>query len=626
MTTPSATQMAPRRKVHLGSSAMVVEKRADGTMIARHPEPLGPYPSKTSERLDHWAAVAPDRIFLAQRDGTGPWRTITYAQARASVRGIGAALLTRNLSMKRPVVCLTGNDLGQALLALATQYVGIPFAPISPAYSTMSQDFGKLRHIFGLLEPGMVYATAGTPVARALDAVMPPDGELVVAARTDIARPQTLLGDLIATPVSDAVDRANARVGPDTIAKILFTSGSTGVPKGVINTQRMMCANQVMFAAVTPFLTEQPPVLVDWLPWSHTFGGNHNFNLALFGGGSLYIDEGRPMPGAIEMTVRNLAEIAPTAYFNVPRGYEALLPYLQRDAALAKNFFSRLQAIQYAGASLSQPVWDGLEDVAVRTTGERIFMMSGLGSTETAPGAVSVTKPIDRAGTVGVPMPGVTIKLVPNGGKLEARIKGANITPGYWKNPEQTAAAFDEEGFYKLGDALKFANEADYSDGFRFDGRVAEDFKLSSGTWVSVGPLRADLIHHYAPLIRDAVIAGHDRTTMTAMLIPELEPARALAGLAATATPAEVFAHGAVLARFAELMASHATASTGSSTLVQRVVLLYEPLSIDVGEVTDKGSVNQRTVLAHRAALVEELYAATPGMRVIVPAPKGSRP
>jgi feruloyl-CoA synthase len=623
MTTAIDTRAAPRRKVHLGSSEMLVEKRADGTMIVRHPEPLGPYPSKTSERLEHWAAVAPDRIFLAQRDGAGPWRTITYAQARASVRGIAAALMTRNLSTKRPVVCLTGNDLGQALLALATQYVGIPFAPISPAYSTMSQDFGKLRYIFGLLEPGMVYATTAAPVARALDAVMPPDGELVVAARSDVARAQTLLTDLIATPVTEAVDRANANVGPDTIAKILFTSGSTGSPKGVINTQRMMCANQVMFAAVTPFLTEEPPVLVDWLPWSHTFGGNHNFNLALFGGGSLYIDEGRPLPGAIEMTVRNLREVAPTAYFNVPRGYEALLPYLQRDPELAKNFFSRLKAIQYAGASLSQPVWDGIEDVAVRTTGERIFMMSGLGSTETAPGAISVTKPIERAGTVGVPMPGVTIKLVPNGGKLEARIKGANITPGYWKNPEQTAAAFDEEGFYRLGDALKFANEADYSDGFRFDGRVAEDFKLSTGTWVSVGPLRADLVHHYAPLIRDAVIAGHDRNALGALLIPEVEPARALAGLPATATAAEIFAHPAVKAKFAELHASHAKASTGSSTLVQRIMVLYEPLSIDAGEVTDKGSVNQRTVLANRTALVEDLYSATPSARVIALAKKG---
>jgi feruloyl-CoA synthase len=618
MTTPSVPALKPRRKVVLGSSEMHVEKRADGTMIAQHPQALGAYPAKATEWLDKWAKEAPDRVFLAQRDGTGPWRTITYAQAHASVRAIAAALLTRNLSPKRPVVSLTGNDLGQALITFAAQYIGVPFAPISPAYATMSQDFGKLRHVFQLLEPGMVYATTAAPLTRALDAVMPPDGELVVAAKSDIARPQTLLTDLITTPVTAAVDAAHAKVGPDTIAKILFTSGSTGMPKGVINTQRMMCSNQVMFAAVSPYMTQQPPVLVDWLPWSHTFGGNHNVNLALSGGGSLYIDEGRPMPGGIEQTVRNLKEIAPTVYFNVPRGYEALLPYLQTDAALAKNFFSRLQAIQYAGASLSQPIWEGFEDIAIKTTGERIFMMSGLGSTETAPGAITVTKPIDRAGIVGVPMPGVIVKLVPNSGKLEARLKGPNITPGYWKNPEQTAAAFDEEGFYKLGDALKFANEADYSDGFRFDGRVAEDFKLSSGTWVSVGPLRADLIQHFAPLIRDAVIAGADKPSLAALLIPELEPARALAGLSSTAPAAEVFAHPAVVAKFSSLLASHAGRNTGSSTLIPRIVLLHEPLSIDVGEITDKGSVNQRMVLTHRAALVDDLYTPAPSMRVIL--------
>ncbi len=623
MTTVSKSPKPPHRRVNLGSSEMVVETRGDGTMIARHPQLLGPYPAKTTERLEHWARVAPDRVFLAQRDGSGPWRTITYAQALASVRGIAAALLSRNLSPKRPVVCLTGNDLGQGLLALATQYVGVPFAPISPAYSSMSQDYGKLRHVFQLVEPGLVYATDAGPISKALDAVMPPDGELVVAAKSNIARPQTLLTDLIATPVTAAVESAYAKVGPDTVAKILFTSGSTGMPKGVINTQRMMCANQVMFAAVTPFLTEVPPVLVDWLPWSHTFGGNHNFNLALFGGGTLYIDEGKPVGKAIEQTVQNLREIAPTAYFNVPRGYEALLPYLQRDDALAKNFFSRVKTLQYAGASLSQPVWDGLEDAAIKATGERIFMMSGLGSTETAPGAISVTKYIDRAGTVGVPMPGVTVKLVPNGGKLEARLKGDNITPGYWKNPEQTAAAFDEEGYYKLGDALKFTNDADYSDGFRFDGRVAEDFKLSSGTWVSVGPLRADLIQHFAPFIRDAVIAGHDRTALAALLVPEVEHARQLAGLPAVATPAEIFAHPTVTAGLSALLTSHAAKNTGSSTLISRALVLYEPLSIDVGEITDKGSVNQRMVLTHRSGLVDDLYAANPSSRVIVLPKKG---
>ena len=622
MLTLAEVAAAPRRKVALGPFGMEVEKRPDGTIIASSPMQLGAFPAKVTDKLEHWAREAPDRIFLAQRDGAGPWRTITYGQALVSVRSIAEALLSRDLSPDRPIACLTGNDLGQALLSLAAQYIGVPFAPISPAYSTISQDFGKLRHIIDLLRPGLIYATTAAPVARAIQAVIPNTTEIVVAAASPLQRPQTLLTDLIATPATPAVSAANAQVGPDTIAKFLFTSGSTGMPKAVINTQRMQCSNQVMFAAVVPFMTEEPPVLVDWLPWSHTFGGNHNFNLALFGGGSFYIDEGRPIPGAIETTVRNLRDIAPTVYFNVPRGFEALLPYLQSDDALARNFFSRLKAMQYAGASLSQPVWDGLAQASVKAVGERIHMMSGLGSTETAPGAITVVRPIDRAGTVGVPMPGVTVKLVPNSGKLEARLKGPNITPGYWKNPEQTASAFDDEGFYKLGDALKFADAADPSQGFVFDGRVAEDFKLSSGTWVSVGPLRADLTQHFAPLIRDAVIAGHDKASLGVLLIPEIELLRALSGSSPTATPAEICAHAAVVDRFAALLQSHAAKNTGGSTLVPRICLLHEVLSIDVGEVTDKGSVNQRAVIAHRSALVDDVFAESPSARVICLPPK----
>ena len=615
---------APRRKVALGPFDMVVERRADGAIIATSPLALKPYPSKTTDMLQLWAARAPDRVFLAQRESAdGPWATITYQQAYNAVRGIAAFLLTQNLSAERPIVCLTGNDLGQGLLSLAAHYVGVPFAPISPAYSTVSQDFGKLRHIFDLLKPGLVYATAAAPIARAIETVLPAGTALIVATKTAIDRPQLHLPTIMATTVTDAVDAANAKVGPDTIAKFLFTSGSTGLPKAVINTQRMMCANQIQFAAVVPFMTENPPVLVDWLPWSHTFGGNHNFNMILFGGGSLYIDDGKPVGRAFEQSLRNLREIAPTMYFNVPRGFEMLLPYLKSDAALAKNFFSRLQAMQYAGASLSQPVWDGLMEASVAATGERVHMFSGLGSTETAPGAITVVRPIDRAGTVGVPMPGVTIKLVPNSGKLEARLKGPNITPGYWKNPEQTKTAFDEEGFYRLGDALKFANVDAPEQGFVFDGRVAEDFKLSSGTWVSVGPLRASLIEHFAPLIRDAVIAGADKPVLGALLIPDAEAAAALAGLPLTAAPSDIFAHPAVVAKLSTLLASHAAKTTGSSTLVPRAMVLHEPLSIDLGEVTDKGSVNQRGVLANRAALVDDLFTASPSARVIVLARTG---
>ncbi|NOU06128.1 MAG: feruloyl-CoA synthase [Hyphomicrobiaceae bacterium] len=608
---------APYRNVHFGTSTVHIEKRADGTIIATSPTPLGNYPNKTTERLDYWAEKTPDAVFLAQRDGSGPWRKITYAEARASARAIAQALLSRPLSHNRPIAILSGNDLGQALMALGAQYAGIPFAPISPAYSTISQDFGKLRTIFEVLDPGLVYATTGSPIAKAIEAIVPATTEIVVAADPPPGHKVTLLADLIKTPVTPAVDAANATIGPNTVAKILFTSGSTGVPKGVINTQRMMCSNQQMFGQVLPFFAEEPPVLVEWLPWSHTFGGNHNFNMVLFNGGSLYIDDGRPLPGAINTTVQNLREIAPTIYFNVPRGYETLLPFLESDPALAKTFFSRVRCLFYAGASLPQPIWDRLQAVAVKTIGNRIIMMSGLGSTETAPGAITVARTIERAGTVGVPMPGVELKLIPNSGKLEARLRGPNIMPGYWKNTEQTKKVFDDEGFYMLGDALKFADPNDPNAGFVFDGRIAEDFKLLTGTWVSVGPLRGELIHHFAPLIRDAVIAGHDRNEITALLVPDIDHCRALTGAAPSATAAEVLGHSAVVSKFRELLTSLSAKSTGASSRVPRIMLLHEMLSIDAGEVTDKGSINQRSVLANRASLVQDLYADSASPRVI---------
>jgi len=622
MTMPDVAK-APYNPVRFGASETVVEKRPDGTMIARNPVTLGPYPRSTTERLDYWAEHAPDRVFLAQRDGSGPWRTITFKQAQISARGIAEALLRRSLGVNRPIAMLSPNDLGQALIGLGAQYAGIPLAPISPAYSTLSQDFGKLRHIIDLLQPGLVYATRGTPVANAIDAVIPASTEIVVAQDPPAGRKATLLQELIVTPVTSAVDAARAIVGPDTVAKILFTSGSTGVPKGVINTHRMLCSNQIMFLHVLPFFHEDPPVLLEWLPWSHTFGGNHNFNLALFAGGTFYIDDGRPLPGAIETTVNNLREISPSIYFNVPRGYEALLPYLESDPALARTFFARLKCLFYAGASLSQPIWDRLQAVAVKTTGHRITMMSGLGSTETAPGSITVARQIERAGTVGVPMPGVELKLVPNAGKLEARLRGPNIMPGYWKNPEQSKSAFDEEGFYKLGDALKFADPGNPSAGFVFDGRIAEDFKLSTGTWVSVGPLRSDLVHDFAPYLKDAVITGHDRSELTAILVPEIEPCRAVARLPATASAEEIVNHPAVRSAFTAMLDTFTRKSTGASNRLARVLLLHEALSIDLGEITDKGSINQRAVIANRTDLVDALYASPPGPRVLAASKSG---
>jgi feruloyl-CoA synthase len=608
---------APLRPVRLGPADVVLDRRADGTIYLRSPKRLEGYPEKLTQRLEHWAKAAPDRVFIAQRDVGGGWRKLTYAQTLAQVRGLAQALLDRKLSPERPIAILSGNDIEHALLGLAAMYIGVPYSPISVPYSLMSTDFGKLKSIVADLTPGLVFAADGKPFTRAIEAAVPPNTEIVVTANPIGRQRSTTFADLAATKSTAAVDAANAKVGPDTIAKILFTSGSTGYPKGVINTQRMLCANQAMIRAGVAFVGDEPPTLVDWLPWNHTFGSNHNFNLVLDNGGSLYIDEGKPLPGAIAVTARNLKEIAPTIYFNVPKGFEALLPHLRSDAELRRNFFSRLKVMFYAGAGLQQYVWDELIEMSIDTTGERILMLSSIGSTETAPAALACSWDFDRPGNIGLPLPGVDLKLVPNEGKLEARLKGPHITPGYWKRPDLTKDAFDAEGYYKIGDALKFVDAADPSKGLLFDGRLAEDFKLASGTWVSTGALRVQFVDHFAPLVRDAVIAGADRDDVTALVFPDIEACRKLAGLPAEATPAAVLGDARLREEFRKRLNALARQSTGGSTRVCRLVLMEEPPSLDAGEATDKGSINQRAVLSRRAALVEELYATPASARVI---------
>jgi feruloyl-CoA synthase len=446
---------------------------------------------------------------------------------------------------------------------------------------------------------------------------VPREVEIVTRINPLPSRRSSAFEALASTKPTEDVDRAQAKVGPDTIAKLLFTSGSTGTPKGVINTHKMMTSNQAMLAAVTPSYTAEPPTLIDWLPWSHTFGGNNNFNLALANGGSYYIDDGRPLPGAIEATLRNLSEISPTVYYNVPRGFEMLLPHLQADRELRRSLFARLQAFTYAGAALAPHVRQGFERLGLDTVGEVVPMLTSYGSTETGPSAISVTERARDPGVIGVPNPGVEVKLVPNGAKLEARLKSPSVTPGYWREPRLTEAAFDEEGFYRIGDALRFVDESDPERGFLFDGRVAEDFKLATGAWVSVGPLRAKFVAHCAPYVTDVVVAGHDRDAVAALVIPNLATCRELAG-APNGEAAEILACASVRETFAGLLETFNAEAGGSSRRLARLILMDDPPSLDSGELTDKGSVNQRAVLNRRAAMVEELYAETPSRRAIL--------
>jgi feruloyl-CoA synthase len=607
----------PLRAISFGNPAVNVERRDDGTIYLRPKTPLGDYPVRLTDRLHHWAKAEPNRVFMAERDAGGGWRQVTYAQLLDSSRRIASALLARGLSAERPIVILSGNSVDHALIAFGALYAGIPFCPVSPAYSLVSRDYGKLGFVLKLLTPGLVFADDASKFADALAANVSMGTEIAASRGSLPGRDVTRLSDLLATSEHPRLDAAHQAIGPDTIAKFLLTSGSTGNPKAVINTQRMICANQVMLRETLAFLKDEPPVIVDWLPWNHTFGGNHNIGLTLFNGGSMYHDEGKPMPGGIEETVKNLREISPTVYFNVPKGYESLLPYLRDDKALRAKFFGRLHAMFFSGAALSPFVWNSLDELAVAETGFRVPMLTGLGATETSPFYKSVRPDTSRSGHVGLPVLGNDAKLLPNNGKIEVRAKGPNVTPGYWRQPELTAAAFDEEGFYKFGDALKPADPDDFDAGFDFDGRIAEDFKLASGTWVSVGPLRARFVAACAPLVRDVVVVGINRDTLSALVVLDLDGCRLINPNLAPNDIAAAAADPLVRAAFRERFAKFLATATGSSTRITRAVLFDAPLSIDRGEVTDKGSINQRAVLEHRAELIDSIYAPTPSAQII---------
>lgn len=579
---------APPQGLRLAPREVELDRRGDGSIVLRSPRLLGSPDRAVGEWLCRWAEAAPDRVFLAERAESG-WRTSSYAQTLEAVRRIGQSLLERGLGPERPLVILSDNSIDHALLALGAMHVGVPVAPVSPAYSLMSSDFAKLRAVFDLLRPGLVWTDNPKRFASALAAVQA------------VATP---IGELLATPPGPGVDKAFSGLTPDTVAKVLFTSGSTGIPKGVITTQRMLTANQLQLAQAWPFLEDEPPTLVDWLPWNHTFGGSYTFGLVLRNGGTLYIDGGKAAPGLIETTVRNLREIAPNMYFNVPRGFDLLLPYLERDAELRRNFFSRCKLIFYAAAALSQNLWDRLVKLARAELGGDVLLVSAWGSTETSPLATAVHWPIDRAGCIGLPVPGCELKLVPAADKLEARVRGPNVTPGYLHRPDLTAAAFDEEGFYRIGDALKFVDPATPASGVAFDGRIAEDFKLSSGTWVHVSALRVAVIAAADPLVQDAVITGQDRDEVGALLL--LNPVTT-AGLSLEE----------LRSRLREALRRLAAAGGGGSARIGRALVLEEPPRLDAGEITDKGYINQRAMLESRRAFVDALYAEPPAAAVI---------
>jgi feruloyl-CoA synthase len=599
-------------------------KLPDGSLVMRSTQPLGPVPRAVGVWLEKWAAEDPDRTFLAARDAAGGWCKLSYGETHQAAQAIGQALIERGMlrAASRPILILADNGIDHACLVLGAMQVGVPVAAVSTAYARLSHDFAKLRYIYDLVDPELVYVDDADELAAALRAIGASRGEIVASRGALAGVSLTPFSSLTACAPSAEVAQAFARVGPETIGKILFTSGSTGQPKGVINTQRMMCANQESAAATWRFLEAHPPIIVDWLPWNHTFGANHNFNMMLRNGGTLYIDAGKPVPGLIGRTVANLQEISPTVVFNVPRGYAALLDYLESDRGLRSSFFARLDMLLYAGAALPQSLWDRLQRLSLEVRGQKVPFVSSWGLTETAPIATSVHWPLEGPGNIGVPVPGVEVRLVPVGEKLEIRVKGDNVTPGYFKNPQQTRQALDEAGWFKTGDAVRLADPSNPAAGLLFDGRTAENFKLSSGTWVNVGTLRTAVIAGGAPVIEDAVITGHDRDEVGVLVFPSLAGVRSLTShLASSATLPDRLADMNVHRALVDGLRRHNALNRGSSKRIGRCLLLADPPSIDAGEITDKGYLNQGAVLARRAALVERLYAEVTDPEVIVISP-----
>ena len=569
---------------------------------------LADFPTKITDKLVHWAKVKPNHTFIGRRNSTTrDWHKLSFAETLEKVKSIAQYLLNLEFTPNETVVILSENSLEHALLALASVHIGITYTSISPPYSLVSNDFGKLKHCLELMTPKVIFAQSGKVYQKAIEFAKTLFPETIVV--TADGKDGVYFQEILYTKASADVNIAAAKVNADTIAKVLFTSGSTGLPKGVMNHHGMWCANLQQITQVLPFMQLQPPVFIDWLPWNHTFGSNHNFGLALFNGGTILIDDGKPTPNGIEETVQNLREVSPTAYFNVPKGFEMLIPYLEKEPALRENFFKNLNILFYAGASLAQPIWNRLEDLAVETIGVKIPIITGLGCTESGPSAMFANWGGAFSGLLGVPVAGMDIKLVPDGDKMEARYKAPNVTKGYWRNDEATKNAFDEDGYYKTGDAVKFLDENNPDKGLIFDGRIAEDFKLSTGTWVNVGVLKAKVISTGSPIIQDVVLAGLDKEYIGAILFLNADACRKLANLSVEISNKETFLHKEVGDFINNWLTEFNKTSMGSSTVIKKYVISLEPPSIDLGEITDKGSLNQRAVLKHRVDLVNKMYS-----------------
>jgi feruloyl-CoA synthase len=607
------------RVINAPTLGVVSTNLPDGSILLKPVAELESHPYRFTSRLKHWALETPDQVILVRRNEKGGWDVLTYAQVLDKVECIAWHLLQRSLSNTRPLVILSENSMEHALMTLAALHVGIPCSALSPAYSLRATDFSRLKYMINLLTPGLIFVQDGEHYKRALQ-VIAGGMDVVVAGNPVEDIRATWLDDLFSTSLDksqrDEVERAHESITPDSVAKILFTSGSTDVPKAVINTHGNITTNWQQIARVFPFLTESKQEFVDWLPWSHTYGSNHNFGLCMYLGGTFVIDDGNPTPAGVMATVANLRERKPTVYFSVPRGLEVLVPYFRNDPELRKNFFSELQMLFFAGASMSQHVWDAWQELAMETMGHNIVIATGLGCTESCPGALFFNQPGGYEGVIGLPAPGLEVKLVPKGEKMEVRYRGKNITPGYWRQPELTECAFDEDHFYCTGDAVKFVDQSDPAKGLLFDGRLTEDFKLSTGTWVNAGSLRSLLILEAKGLIQDVVITGHNRLFAGAIVFLNEDAAKQVTGTSGANNLAELAVNATVRENVLQAVNSVTLKSSGSS-LIRRALIADFNVRPEKGELTEKGSINQSAVIRNYPELVERIHAETPDNAVL---------